>query len=268
MSSSVLSFLKGGLSSHRSFSLVLFGAALVALCLTSPSSRQQNNEALQHTTGWIVLADVSKSMTLNDIAPSRLAAMRDAIQTLTERAGAKSVALIVYAGDAFLAVPPVFDKSLLVQHTALLDYGIVPHDGSNLTRALALATAVIEDSGMLRTRVFVLSDGAGMNNSSNAAARHLVNTGHQVDTLLFGTNTGENATSVSVKTAEQFTKAGDGKLAVANRLGAISFDSLKLATSGRATQVATVRALYWKNQSHWLLLLLLPFALLWFRQES
>jgi len=178
------------------------------------------------------------------------------------------LALVIYAGDAFLVVPPVFDKTLLNEHIALLEYGIISQDGSNLARALSLTTAVISDSEFLRARVFVFSDSDGINNNSTAAARHLSAQGHQVDMVMFGTATEDAKTAIDVDAALAFTQAGDGNLLIANRLGELNFDELALGSVVEATHNADVRALYWQNQSHWLLLFLLPLALLWFRQNA
>jgi len=178
------------------------------------------------------------------------------------------MALVIYAGDAFLVVPPVFDKTLLNEHIALLDYGIIAHDGSNLARALSLATAVINDSEFLRARVFVFSDSDGINNNSTAAARHLSSNGHQVDMLIFGTATEDIKTTVNIDAGKTFANAGSGKLLIANRLGEIDLDKLKLDSVVEATHNADVRALYWQNQSHWLLLFMVPLALLWFRYNA
>lgn len=241
---------------------------MIALALTSPAKRKADENSFQHATGWIAVADVSRSMTLTDVAPSRITAMRDALAELTRKAGARPVALVIYSGDAFLVVPPIFDKTLLHEHIALLDHGIISHEGSNLTRALSLSTSVIDDSAFIRARIFVLSDGGGIGNSARAAARHLATAGHQVDMLLFGTQTEDAKTATDEKLAGTFTKAGAGRLLIANRLGEINLDQLKLTSDIEATQNADVLALYWQNQSHWILLVLLPVALLWFRQDA
>jgi len=264
----VLSFLKPNHLQIARISPILISAALLALALSSPATRTADENSYQHTTGWVAVADVSRSMTLTDVAPSRFTAMRDALDALSRSSGARPVALIIYAGDAFLVVPPVFDKTLLNEHIALLEYGIITHDGSNLARALSLTTAVINDSDFLRARVFVFSDSDGINNNSTAAARHLASNGHQVDMVIFGTETEDTETSVDVSASKAFANAGGGKLLIANRLGEIDLDKLELDSVVEATHNADVRALYWQNQSHWLLLFILPVALLWFRQDA
>ena len=166
--------------------LVLLAAALLAVALAAPATRQSDGDTWRHSTGWIVLADVSRSMTLDDTVPTRLSAMREVVLALSERAGARPLALALYAGDAFLAAPSAFDRRLVNEHAALLEYGVVPLDGSNLARALSLAESVAVDSGLVRARVFVLGDSGGTGKSGEAAARHLADAGHRVDVVLFG----------------------------------------------------------------------------------
>ena len=268
ISPGVLRFLSPERQSVATVSPILISAALAALALSTPAIRTADENSFQHATGWVAVADVSRSMTLDDVAPSRITAMRDALDALSRSSGARPMALVIYAGDAFLVVPPVFDKTLLNEHIALLDYGIIAHDGSNLARALSLTTAVINDSEFMRARVFVFSDSDGINNNSIAAARHLSANGHQVDMVIFGTPTEDIKTAINVDAGHAFANAGAGKLLVANRLGEIDLDKLELDSVVEATHNADVRALYWQNQSHWLLLFMLPLALLWFRQDA
>ena len=268
LSPGLLRFLAPQYRSVTNLSVVLISAACIAFALSSPAVRTADESTYQHATGWVAVADVSRSMTLDDVAPSRFTAMRDALDALSRSAGARPMALIIYAGDAFLVVPPVFDKTLLDEHIALLEYGVIAHDGSNLARALSLATAVINDSEFLRARVFVFSDSAGINNNSTAAARHLAASGHQVDMLLFGTATEDTNTAIDIDAAKAITDAGGGKFLLANRLGEIDIEKFDLRSEVQATHNADVLALYWQNQSHWLLLLTLPLALFWFRQDA
>jgi len=128
--------------------------AIACVALSGPSIQASDSQSFKHSQGWIVLADVSRSMTLEDIAPSRLAAMRDAALGLVSRADANSTTLIIYAGDAFLVAPPSFDTNNFKNNVSLLEYGVVPVDGSNVTRVFALALSVIEGSEIVNARIF------------------------------------------------------------------------------------------------------------------
>ena len=162
----------------------------------------------------------------------------------------------------------------------MLEYGVVPNDGSNLARALSLASSVIEESGYIRARVFVVGDSGGSNATSEAAARHLASNGHRTDVILFGDQAvGDRAgininsdnpdnTVVDLAAAKALASAGGGTLIHGNKFGVLDYKPLKLARDTDASTVSALESLVWRNQSHWLLLLLIPLMLFWFRQHQ
>lgn len=275
LSDNVLAYLGGRKRQWRRWDLLLLMAAIVCMALARPAVRQSSDDTWRHSIGWVVVADVSRSMTLNDTVPSRLSAAREALLALSRAAGARPIAMILFAGDAFLVAPPAFDRSHFNEHAALLEYGVVPNEGSNLARALSLASSVIEESGYIRARVFVVGDSGGSNQSSEAAARHLASSGHRTDVILFGDDAGDNAnaddpdsTLVDLVAGKALATAGGGLLIHGNKFGVLDYKSLKLASDTDASTVSALESLVWRNQSHWLLLLLLPLMLYWFRQHQ
>ncbi len=260
MSPEVLGILNNKLPSDSLINKVLLAAAIVAAALSAPSTRNDQSDAFQHTDGWFLLADLSRSMTMTDVLPSRLSAMRSALTDLTKASGAKATALIIYTADAFMVVPPSFDKQQLTETTALLDYGAIEQDGSNLTRAISLAVSSIAQSGMTQARVFVLSDTGGISNNAIAAAKFLAGQGHRLDLILFGNpqlNSDANQ-QLDITLATQLAKAGRGLTIQSDSLGSVDLSNLSLNHDNNAIQNAAQRAIHWHNQSHWLLLLLLP----------
>ena len=250
--------------------LLMFAACIVALCMTQPVLRHSQDDTWRHSIGWIAVVDVSRSMTLDDVAPYRLSAARQALADLSTHSGARPIAMIIYSGDAYLIVPPAFDKTLFNQHAAMLEYGIVDIDGSNLARALSLAGSVVSDSGLLSARVFVLSDTDGINKASVAAAAYLARQKHRVDVLVFGkANAREtlSQTNVSLNLANDLAKAGGGQAIVANGFGVLDYSDLSLQSQASASTLAELKALVWEDQSHWILLLAIPLLLLQFNRE-
>ena len=198
MSPAVLAWLGGDTArGARRERLPLVVAALVAVVLAAPATRRHDAESFRHSSGWIALVDVSRSMTLDDTLPTRLGAARETLLALSARAGARPIALILYAGDAFLVAPSTFERRLLEEQAALLEHGVVPLEGSNLARALSLASSVAVDGELLRARVFVLGDSGGSGKAAEAAARHLAEADHRVDVVLFGAEKSEAAGAVS-----------------------------------------------------------------------
>jgi Ca-activated chloride channel homolog len=266
----VLEFLGGQQPKHSRWNSALLAAALVALSLSQPVIRQSDDETWRHSTGWVVVADVSRSMTLTDIVPSRLSASRVAMANLSDAAGARPISLILYAGDAFLVAPPAFDKSVFDEHAALLEYGVIPVEGSNLARALSLASSVIEGSRFINARVLLLSDSGGISKSSIAAAQFLADAGHQLDVILLGAESGQQNdtdTAVDREAANLLANAGNGLMVSSDSFGVIDYAKLNLNDQSDPSTHSELKSLVWHLQSHWILLLILPLVLKLFKDE-
>jgi len=271
----VFAYLGGNGRGRRQWSFALLTAALTALSLSQPTLRQSDDDTWRHSTGWVLLADVSRSMTLTDIVPSRLSAVRESLIELALQSGARPVSLILYAGDAFLVAPPAFDKSVFIEHAALLEHGVISTEGSNLTRALSLATAVVQDSQFVNARIFVLGDSGGISKASLAAARYLSENGHQVDVLVFSargdspvTSNQQAELSLDEAGAKALALNGNGRYLIANRFGSIDLDELDLQQQADASTHSKLRSLVWKQQSHCILLAAIPLVLMLFRRET
>jgi hypothetical protein len=123
--------------------------------------------------------------------------------------------------------------------------------------------------------VFVLGDTGGISRSSIAAARHLAESGHRLDLLVFGTVDHDIAglapsgeTAVDESKAAALARAGHGSVVAANRLGALDYDALQLSAQASASVHTDLQSLVWHDQAHWLLLTAVPMMLLLFRQEA
>ena len=250
--------------------LELLMAAVVCAALSAPSIQAEKADTFRHSQGWIILADVSRSMTLNDVVPSRLSAMRNAALEITERARANSTTLIIYAGDAFIVSPPSFDDTSIQQNITLLDHGIVPLEGSSLTRALSLALSVIESSQLVNTRLFILSDTGGFNNRSDAVVSRLATLGHRSDVILFGEESFDTAAPFDIPMAKAIANSGKGALVRSDSLGQVDFGDLDLQSNLSDNSLLTsagLTSIRWQNQSHWLLLLAVPLMLRLFHEQ-
>jgi len=244
-------------------------AAVACLALSGPSIQAKDSQNFKHSLGWLVLADVSRSMTLEDIAPSRLAAMRDAALELADHAVANSTTLIIYAGDAFIVAPPSFDTNNFKNNVSLLEYGVVPVDGSNVTRAFALALSVLEGSDIANARIFVLSDTGGFNTKANAAVARLAQLGHRTDFILFGSEETIGETTFDLDIAQAMAASGGGKVMISDAIGGVNLTKLDLQSQSVDRKLLTqsgITTLQWRNQSQWILLLGIPLLLSLFRR--
>lgn len=252
--------------SQRQWPLAMIAAAVTCVALAGPSVQASSESSLRHAQGWILMIDVSRSMGLSDIAPNRLSAAREAARQLIDLSGSRPVAMILYAGDAYLAGPVSFDKQHIKAFLNTLDPGVVPLAGSNLRRALSLAGSVIKQSGLLQARIFVLSDATGDLDKALPAAASIARAGHQVDVLTFAGTANSPAGNADLNAAVQLARAGAGQAVVSDALGQVAWPVLQTdSSSWKGRFIATpLQTLTTRNLSHWLLLLLIPLMLLMF----
>ena len=132
-------------------------ASLLALALSGPAVRTGDAPTFRSLDGVAILIDVSRSMATGGALEEALAAGRLAAQASAGR----PVALIVFAGDAYLASPFTTDAEALDATIAALDGETVPDRGSCLACALALAERTMREARMEAADVVIASDGGG-----------------------------------------------------------------------------------------------------------
>ena len=242
--------------------------ALVVLfaALSSPAIRTDAS-AYQPSEGLILLVDVSRSMTLTDVRPSRLAAAKAVALAVSEAKPTTPAALIVYAGDAFLAQPFSVDRAQLTAFVGSLEHGLVPAEGSAMARALALAQSVLRQSGLASARLVVFLDGGGVGPEAQDAARQISLLGGQVDAVRFALTGTEEPEPVDRADLEAMTALAGGTVVDSDALGGVDLAAFDLTAFGASAFTSLdIRTEDWRNQSHFLLLLALPLMLLLFRR--
>ncbi len=151
-------------------------ATVLALALAGPAIRTSEAPTFRNLDGVAILIDVSRSMAEGGALPEALAAGRLVVQASAGR----PVALIVFAGDAYLASPFTTDAASLDTTVAALDGETVPDQGSCLPCALGLAEATMRQAGMRAADVVLISDGGG---AAAADAAALAGAGARLSTL-------------------------------------------------------------------------------------
>jgi Ca-activated chloride channel family protein len=139
----------------------------------------------------VMAIDVSRSMDAEDTAPSRLRrALRFAERLVLETEGAR-MALLIFAGDAYVSLPLTLDRDAHLVYLAALDSDVISNRGSDLNRALSVAADVF-DPRSPRPRVLVLmTDGEHEGSSLEDVLLRLRGDGIRVVSVGFGTLQGD-----------------------------------------------------------------------------
>ena len=135
--------------------------SLAALCLAlALRIALATPEQLTGDGADVVLAvDVSQSMDVTDVAPSRLRRALRTAERVVEHAKGERLALVVFAGDAFIALPLTQDRDAVLTYLRALDSDVISVRGSELGRALTQAGRAFDPRSSRPRTVILLTDG-------------------------------------------------------------------------------------------------------------
>ena len=173
------------------------GLALVLLAFARPQANPVTEEVKSSGLDIYVLLDVSRSMDVEDVAPSRLKKAKKAVQHLTARLSGDRVGIIAYANSAVLVTPLTSDYSIIDSYLKNIDTSIIPSQGTNLGGALEVAKLAMERGAKAtgseedRSNVFiVMSDGEDYGESDLSIADTVQKSGGIIFSIAFGTERG------------------------------------------------------------------------------
>lgn len=115
----------------------------------------------------IVLAlDISKSMSGEDFKPkNRLFVAKKVIHDFVDRRESDRIALVVFAGEAYLQSPLTLDYGILTKLLKQIEFSSVKEAGTAIGNALALSSSLLYDSKGKSKVIILLTD--GVNNRGN-----------------------------------------------------------------------------------------------------
>jgi Ca-activated chloride channel family protein len=140
-------------------------AALLAAiaCLLGALARPQGDggtrtEALRGRNVLLAI-DLSRSMRVTDVLPSRLDQARTIALELLDALPDDRIGVIGFAGVPFLVAPLTVDHAAVRETIQQLDTEAIPAGGSDLAGAVRMAAQTFRDSGIRDGALVVVSDG-------------------------------------------------------------------------------------------------------------
>src|SRR5690606_14052518 len=211
------------------------------------------------------------------MAPDRLTQMRFAALDFTDQLREGELALLSFAGDAFVISPLTPDHNNIRLLIPDLKPEIMPVQGSNLVAALQQADKLLRQAGYPRGDVVVFTD--GFDNNSFRELQDLINNWpHRLSVLGFGSEDGapvqlengellKNATGAVVipKLPQQqlatLTRQSGGVYTQASNSGSMLNDIINLPPLSALDQADTSKQIQgnqWQDNAIYLVWLLLP----------
>lgn len=173
-------------------------AYTLALCffvvaLAQPQCGERAEVSKRRGIDVVVALDASKSMYTRDVTPSRLERAKLELTSLLDSLKGDRVAIIAFAGDAFIQCPLTADYSAAKLFLRAVEPESMPQGGTNIGAALLLARQVLEnaDRGAKDKVVVLLSDGEDLSQDVQQGIDALKEMGARVLAIGIGSETGE-----------------------------------------------------------------------------
>ena len=193
--------------------LVLLGvaAALILFALARPRVGYAWEEVSQRGLDIVVAIDTSRSMLAADVSPNRLARVKLAALDLMKQARSDRLALVAFAGNAFLQCPLTLDDSAFQQGLNLVEVGLLPQGGTDLSRAIEVSLDALKDSGDNHKAIVLFTDGEDQEGDAVAAAKKAAAQGVKIYTIGVGTATGDRLAITDDKGRTSYVMDENGK---------------------------------------------------------
>ncbi|MFN8543574.1 MAG: VWA domain-containing protein [Candidatus Binatia bacterium] len=209
-------------------SALLAGAVLaLATALGGPMWGFHWEEVKREGIDLVIAIDTSRSMLATDVKPTRLARAKLAIEDLLGQLQGDRVALVAFAGSAFVQCPLTLDHGAFVQSLAAIDVGIIPRGGTSLTAAIDQGLAAFEGRQGRNQALVLITDGEDHEGEVKAAVARAKERGVAIFTVGIGTAEGELVPAE----AGGYVKDRSGNV-IKSRLDEQTLEDLAVATGG------------------------------------
>jgi Ca-activated chloride channel family protein len=171
--------------------LMFLAIMLVITALARPQWGQTEEQVYERAREVLIALDLSRSMLVDDVNPSRLERSKLMIQSLLDYLEGERVGLIVFAGTAFLQSPLSADYQVLRGFLNELDPDYLPQGGTDFDAMLETALDSFgQEKGSADRFLIVLSDGESLDSDWKPGANDLRDRSIQVLCLGVGTSEG------------------------------------------------------------------------------
>jgi len=133
--------------------------SILLVAISGPSFRQQPVPVQQSQHARVILLDLSLSMDATDIKPSRIERAKYKLVDLLNESREGTVALVVYAGDAFIISPLTSDANTIANMVPTLSSQVMPVLGSRPDIGINRSIELLKNAKLTQGEIIWLTDG-------------------------------------------------------------------------------------------------------------
>jgi len=241
--------------------------SLLSLAMAGPRWDFRQMNPFDPGADLVILLDISRSMDVADVNPSRLDRARHEIQDLIHSNPGMSVGLIAFATIAHVVTPITEDGESLLRQLPAISTDLVRLQGSRLSDAIDRANQLLAGQGEdIAHNILLISDGDFAETGIEQQVRKLYKQGTRFHILAVGTGSGGPVPGVMAANREpvlswvdedklqQLAEAGGG----AFRLAGYRADDIKeilgaVMSHAKTKQNEKLQTLVWNEYFYWLL---------------
>lgn len=180
-----------------------------------------------------IALDVSKSMLAADLAPNRLERARQFIGKLINEMPNDRIALILFAGKAYLQMPLTTDHGAARLFVSSAGPDAVPQQGTVISDALKMGAYVFTTTEKRYKTIILISDGEDHDEEALATAKELAEQGVMINTI--GIGSPEGATIIDPATGN--VKTDEAGNTVVSKLNEQLLQTVAETTNGVYTRL-------------------------------
>jgi len=249
--------------------LVLWAAvwSLLSLAMAGPRWDFRQMNPFDPGADLVILLDISRSMDVADVNPSRLDRARQEIQDLIRSNPGMSVGLIAFATIAHVVTPITEDGDSLLRQLPAISTNLVRLQGSRLSDAIDRAKQLLAGQGKdVAHNILLISDGDFAETGIEQKVRELYESGTRFHILAVGTDSGGPVPGVMAANREpvlswvdedklqQLAEAGGGTFRLAGyRTDDIDEILDAIMAHAKTKQNEKMQTLVWNEYFYWLL---------------
>jgi Ca-activated chloride channel homolog len=171
--------------------LLVTAAALLVIALAGPMWGFRWEQVRREGIDLVVALDTSRSMLATDVKPNRLARAKLAVRDLVAEAHGDRLALVPFAGTAFLECPLTLDTGAFLESLDAVEVGIIPRGGTALPAAIDQSLDAFEGRQANHQAIVLITDGESHEGDLDAAVGRAKERGVRIFTVGIGTTEGE-----------------------------------------------------------------------------
>lgn len=178
------------LRNRITFWFTFFALALTILLLARPQFGTKKETVTTRGVEVVVALDISNSMLADDISPNRLEKAKRLISRIINKSGENKVALIVFAGDAFVQLPITDDFISAKMFLESISPSLIARQGTDIGAAIDLAAKSFTANEKIGKAIIVITDGENHEGGAEEAAMRAAEKGINIYVLGIGTEKG------------------------------------------------------------------------------